>query len=137
MVVENRRIADVARSLGIGDSTLGRWVQQARIDSGVRDGVTTSEREELVVLRRENKQLRMERDLLKRATGVTIPLSYVFGVWRPRVLLASLPSCVGVGKAQPGESLERTAVDTNQISRPGEGGLLGQLEQSLTVCTCT
>jgi transposase len=68
VVVENRRIADVARSLAIGDSTLGRWVQQARIDSGVRDGVTTSEREELVVLRRENKQLRMERDLLKRAT---------------------------------------------------------------------
>jgi transposase len=68
VVVENRRIADVARSLAIGDSTLGRWVQQARIDAGDRDGVTTSEREELVVLRRENKQLRMERDLLKRAT---------------------------------------------------------------------
>ena len=69
VVVEGRSVADVSRSLGIGESTLGRWVQQARIDSGDRDGVTTSEREELVVLRRENKQLRMERDLLKRATA--------------------------------------------------------------------
>ena len=68
VVVEGRRIADVARSLGIGDSTLGRWVQQARIDAGEREGLTTSEKEELSRLRREVKQLRMERELLKRAT---------------------------------------------------------------------
>lgn len=66
---EGRRIIDVARALGVGDGTLGNWVRQARIDRGERAGVATSERAELVELRRENARLRMERDLLKRATA--------------------------------------------------------------------
>ena len=66
---EDRTIADVARSLGIGESNLGNWVRQARIDRGEREGLTTSERAELVELRKENNRLRMERDLLKRATA--------------------------------------------------------------------
>jgi transposase len=48
---------------------LGNWVRQARIDRGERAGLTTSERAELAELRRENARLRMERDLLKRATA--------------------------------------------------------------------
>jgi transposase len=44
-------------------------VKQHEIDRGVRDGVTTAEREEVVVLRRENAHLRMERELLKRAVA--------------------------------------------------------------------
>jgi transposase-like protein len=63
------KIVDVAERLGIGEGTLGNWVRQARIDRGERAGMTTSEREELVELRRENARLRMERDLLKRATA--------------------------------------------------------------------
>jgi transposase-like protein len=66
---EGRTIVDVARGLGIGEGTLGNWVRQARIDRGERAGVTTSERAELAELRRENARLRMERDLLKRATA--------------------------------------------------------------------
>ncbi len=66
---EDRKIVDVARSLGVGEGTLGNWVRQGRIDRGERAGVTTSERAELVELRRENARLRMERDLLKRATA--------------------------------------------------------------------
>ena len=66
---EGRTIADVARSLGIGETNLGNWVRQARIDRGDREGLTTSEREELAELRREVKRLRMERELLKRATA--------------------------------------------------------------------
>jgi transposase-like protein len=66
---EGRRIIDVARALGVGDGTLGNWVRRARIDRGERAGVTTSERAELVELRRENVRLRTERDLLKRATA--------------------------------------------------------------------
>ena len=70
MVLDNdRTIADVARSLGIGETSLGNWVKQERIDRGERAGLTTSERQELVRLRRENAQLRMERELLKRATA--------------------------------------------------------------------
>ena len=66
---EGRKIIDVATNLGVGEGTLGNWVRQARIDRGERAGVSTSERQELVELRRENARLRMERDLLKRATA--------------------------------------------------------------------
>ncbi len=69
VIDEDRRVIDVARSLGIGEGTLGNWVRQARVDRGDRAGVTTTERTELVELRRENARLRMERDLLKRATA--------------------------------------------------------------------
>ena len=69
VIDEDRKVVDVAGSLGIGEGTLGNWVRQARIDRGERAGVSTSEREELVKLRRENARLRMERDLLKRATA--------------------------------------------------------------------
>jgi transposase len=62
-------IAQVARELGIYDSTLGSWVKQDEINRGVRDGVTTAEREEVTELRRENARLRMERELLKRAVA--------------------------------------------------------------------
>jgi transposase-like protein len=66
---DGRTIVDVASSLGIGESSLGNWVRQARIDRGERAGVTTSERAELAELRKQNTRLRMERDLLKRATA--------------------------------------------------------------------
>jgi transposase-like protein len=69
VIDEGRSVVDVARSLGIGEGTLGNWVRQARIDRGERAGMTTSERTELAELRKENARLRMERDLLKRATA--------------------------------------------------------------------
>jgi transposase-like protein len=62
-------IAQVARELGIYDSTLGNWVRQAHIDRGEREGLTSDERVELSELRRENARLRMERELLKRAVA--------------------------------------------------------------------
>jgi transposase-like protein len=62
VVDEGRRIIDVANALGIGDGTLGNWVKQGRIDRGEKQGLTTSERQELSELRRENARLRMERD---------------------------------------------------------------------------
>ena len=64
-----KSIAQVARELGIYDSTLGSWVKQDEINRGVRDGVTTADREEVTELRRENARLRMERELLKRAVA--------------------------------------------------------------------
>jgi len=66
---EGNSIVDVAHRLGIGEGTLGNWVRQARTDRGERAGLTTSERAELAELRKENARLRMERDLLKRATA--------------------------------------------------------------------
>ena len=64
---EGRSIADVARSIGVIEGTLGNWVGKARRERSVGQGVTADERAENVVLRAENAQLRMERDLLKRS----------------------------------------------------------------------
>jgi transposase len=61
-------IATVARELGLTETAVRRWVAQAEIDAGHRDGLTTAEREELSRLRKENRVLREERDVLKRAT---------------------------------------------------------------------
>ncbi|MFB7710153.1 hypothetical protein [Streptomyces sp. NPDC056105] len=44
------------------------WVSQAEVDAGEKDGLTSSEREELAALRRENRRLREDVDILKRAT---------------------------------------------------------------------
>ncbi len=57
------------RALGIADQTLRNWIKQAEIDRGEREGLTTEEREELRRLRRENKILREERELLKKAAA--------------------------------------------------------------------
>ncbi len=65
----DRSIAEVARELGIYDSSLGNWVRQDQIDRGEREGLTSDEQQELLELRRENTRLRMERELLKRAVA--------------------------------------------------------------------
>lgn len=64
---ESRSIADVARAIGVNAGTLGNWVGQERVERGERDGLTVDERSDLVELRAECAQLRMERDLLKRS----------------------------------------------------------------------
>ena len=59
---------ELSRDVGVSDQTLRNWVRQADIDAGRRhDGLSTGEREELRRLRAENRTLRMERDLLKKA----------------------------------------------------------------------
>lgn len=63
-----RTIASVGRDLGLTETAVRRWVAQAEVDAGRRDGLTTAEREELSRLRKEIRVLREERDLLKRAT---------------------------------------------------------------------
>jgi transposase len=64
-----RPIAQIARELGVYDSTLGNWVRQDRIDRGEAEGLTTDERARLGQLEAENTKLRMERDLLKRTVA--------------------------------------------------------------------
>ena len=64
---ESRSIADVARATGVNPGTLGNWVGHERVERGERDGLTADERADLVELRAECAQLRMERDLLKRS----------------------------------------------------------------------
>jgi transposase len=63
-----KSIRQLSRDVGISDQTLRNWLRQTAIDAGRRqDGLTTAERDELRRLRAENRTLRMERDLLKKA----------------------------------------------------------------------
>ena len=64
-----RSIAGVARDLDLSVTAVRRWVAQAEIDAGRRQGPTTAEHEELSHLRKEVRVLREERDILKRATA--------------------------------------------------------------------
>ena len=64
-----RPLSEIAAGLGISTETLRVWVRQAEIDAGERQGLSSSEREELRRLRRENRVLQLERDLLKKAAA--------------------------------------------------------------------
>lgn len=57
-------VVQIAKVLGISGSGLRRWVAQADVDVGKREGLATAEREELSRLRRGNRVLLVERDLL-------------------------------------------------------------------------
>jgi len=70
LVRGGRKVSDVATSLGVTEQSLRNWVKQDQIERRERDdGLTLAEREELARLRRENKRLEQERDLLKRAAA--------------------------------------------------------------------
>lgn len=70
VVEEGKSVGAVARELDLVPSALGQWVNQARADrSKGRAGLTTAEREELARLRKENRILQEERDILKKATA--------------------------------------------------------------------
>ena len=62
-------IRKIAADLGISDQTLRNWVKQIDIDEGRRGGLTTEERQEMVRLRRANRVLEMENEILKRAAA--------------------------------------------------------------------
>ena len=68
-----RPIAQVARELGINEGTLGNWcVIARRAREGEDTQLSESERAELVRLRKENTELRMQRDVLKRSVALWV-----------------------------------------------------------------
>ena len=64
-----KSIGEVCRELDLSETAVRRWVKQARIDAGEAPGLTSDERAELARLRRENKVLREEREILKKAAA--------------------------------------------------------------------
>ena len=63
-----KTVGQVARELDLTETAVRQWVRQAELDAGRRtDGLTTAEREELGRLRREVRELREAREILRRA----------------------------------------------------------------------
>ena len=62
-------LTEIAEDFGISTSTIKRWMTQADVDDGVVDGMTTAEPNELVKLRRDNRRLEQEVEVLRRATA--------------------------------------------------------------------
>jgi transposase len=77
VIDEGKSVGQAARELDLTESALRMWVERARADRGAgKPGVlTTAEREELGRLRKENRTLRMERDILKQVHAYTGPRS--------------------------------------------------------------
>ena len=70
LVRAGRSPTELAREFEPSAESINAWVKQANRDEGRReDGLTTQEREELRRLRRENRQLRLEREILAKATA--------------------------------------------------------------------
>jgi transposase len=67
---EGKTVGAVARELDLTPSSLGNWVRHARADRAKgKTGLTTEERAELAALRKENRELRTEREILKKAAA--------------------------------------------------------------------
>jgi len=62
-------IGSIAGKIGCAPETLRKWVVQAERDSGRREGLTTSEREELKALKREVKELKRANEILRKASA--------------------------------------------------------------------
>ncbi len=67
LVRAGRSVASLAGEFEVSEQSIRNWVKQADVDEGRRDGLTTEALAELRRLKRENKRLRMERDILKKA----------------------------------------------------------------------
>ena len=67
----DRSVGQVARDFDLTETAVRQWVKQAEPDAGSRDdgGLTSAERDELAQLRRENRRLKEDVDILKRATA--------------------------------------------------------------------
>jgi transposase len=73
LVRGGRSVKDVAGSLGCSEQTLFTWVKRYQLDHRERDdGLTSSEREELRLLRRKVRRLEEEKEILKRATALFV-----------------------------------------------------------------
>jgi transposase-like protein len=62
-------VESIATKIGCVPQTLLTWVQRHEVDSGVRDGVTTTEKQRVKDLERENKELRRANEILKLASA--------------------------------------------------------------------
>ena len=65
----DRTVGQVARDFDLTETAVRSWVRQAEIDTGEREGLTTAERQELTKLRRDNRRLQEDVEILKAASA--------------------------------------------------------------------
>jgi transposase len=65
----DKPLSQIAKDLGVSEQTLRTWRRQLQVDVGERDGVTSDQLEELRRLRRENRTLQMEREVLAKSVA--------------------------------------------------------------------
>ncbi len=101
---EGKTVAAAARDLGLTESSLRNWVEQARADrTKGKTGLTAAERDELTRLRKDVRELRMERDVLKN-------------VW-------SAPPLQGLGSSDGESRLRQCIRPTGGATAPGLDGI--------------
>ncbi len=61
-------VSRIARQLDVGPETLRHWIRQVEIDAGTRPGATSAERQRIVELEKENRELRRANQILKEAS---------------------------------------------------------------------
>jgi transposase-like protein len=66
---KDRPIAEVAKALGISESCLRNWLHQADAEEGRSDALTTAERKEIALLRKEKRRLEVENEILRQAAA--------------------------------------------------------------------
>ena len=66
LVRTGRKVMELSRELQIDHTTIRTWLRQASVDAGETPGLTTDEKAEFARLRRENAELREEREILKK-----------------------------------------------------------------------
>ena len=62
-------VVEVAVDFGVAEEYVRRWMKQADVDDGIKDGQTSSEQAEIVQLRRDKRRLEMENEILRRAAA--------------------------------------------------------------------
>ena len=65
----DRTVGQVAKDFDLTETAVRDWVKQAQVDAGEREGLASDEREEPAALRRENRRLREDVEILRRATA--------------------------------------------------------------------
>jgi len=68
--LKDRPMARLAKELGISESCLRNWVHQADTDEGKNNALSSAERKEMAALRRENRRLELENEILRRAAAL-------------------------------------------------------------------
>jgi transposase len=68
--LKDRPVAQLAKELGTSESCLRGWMHQADADEGKTDALSSTERKEMAALRRENRRLEQENEILRRAAAL-------------------------------------------------------------------